>query len=92
MVVDANANPVKGLTQSDCTLSSLTEGVTVDQNIAIPVQGDLNAPNFYLRVGVSGNATSHIGSLEVPVETIKLPATQTAGHNSSADRVPANTL
>lgn len=52
----------------------LTEGVTFDQNIAIPVRKDANAPNFFLRVAVTENSTGHIGALEIPVESIHLPS------------------
>jgi len=57
--------------------SILIEGVTFDQTIAIPIRADANAPNFYLRTAVTETSTSHIGALEIPVESIHLPSAQT---------------
>jgi hypothetical protein len=45
----------------------MQNGMGVDQTIAIPTQG-----NFFLRLGVHDLTSDHIGTLEVPVETIKL--------------------
>jgi hypothetical protein len=61
----------------------LSEGVTFDQNIAIPARKDANAPNFFLRVAVTEAATNHIGALEIPAESIHLPPAQTLASKQS---------
>jgi VWFA-related protein len=48
-------------------------GVTFDQTLAIPTDG-----NYFLRVGVNEVASGHIGVLEIPTEWIKVVSAQTA--------------
>jgi VWFA-related protein len=45
----------------------MQNGMGIDQTIAVPTHG-----NFFLRLGVHDLNSDHIGTLEVPVETIKL--------------------
>jgi VWFA-related protein len=45
----------------------MQSGMGIDQTIAIPTHGE-----FFLRLGVHDLNSDHIGTLEVPVETIKL--------------------
>ena len=71
--IQASANNLENIT---------TDGVIFDENISIPTRReapavDVLAPNFFLRVGVDEVSTNHIGALEVPVESIKLPYAQT---------------
>jgi hypothetical protein len=66
---------------ADNLQSILTDGVTFDENISVPTRReapavDVLAPNFFLRVAVNENSTGHLGALEVPVETIRLPPPQ----------------
>lgn len=61
---------------ADSLQSILTQGVTFDENIAIPIRSDANAPHFYLRVAVTESSNSHIGVIEIPVESIQLPSAQ----------------
>ena len=49
-------------------MQAMRGGVGVTQKIAIPVRGD-----FFLRLGVHDVNSDHIGALEIPAESIKLP-------------------
>ena len=53
--------------------STLASGVTFDQTIAIPADG-----NFFLRTAVQEASTNRVGALEISTEQIKLPSAQTA--------------
>ena len=62
----------------------MASGVVFDQSVAVPVKpnagrsGPYTTPeSFYLRIGVNETATNHIGAIEIPVESIKLPPPQT---------------
>jgi hypothetical protein len=48
-------------------------GVSADQTIAIPIDGN----NYFLRVGVNEVSSGHLGALEVPAEWIKAVPTLT---------------
>ena len=58
----------------------MQNGMGIDETIAIPANG-----NFFLRLGVHDLNSDHIGTLEVPVETIKLLPPQ----NTSTTANPA---
>ena len=49
-----------------------TSGVTADQTVAIPTDGN----NYFLRVGVNEVSSGHLGALEVPAEWIKAAPAQ----------------
>ena len=68
---------------------ALTNGITYDQTIAVPLAGNPVPGNFFLRVGVNEASTGHIGSLEIPAEWIKLPP-QATGNDTAANPAPAN--
>jgi VWFA-related protein len=53
--------------------SIMTSGVTFDQTIAIPAEG-----NFFLRTAVQEGSNGRIGALEVSTGQIQLPPAQTA--------------
>jgi len=57
--------------------SGITRDIVFDQTIAVPVDGNPIPGNFFLRVGVAEHPSGHVGTLEVPTESINLPPQQT---------------
>jgi hypothetical protein len=51
----------------------MSNGISLDQTIAVPVHGQEIASSFFLRAGVEEVSTGNIGAIEVPADRIQLP-------------------
>jgi VWFA-related protein len=52
---------------------AVKSGITYDQTIAVPLEGNPAPGNFFLRVGIAERPSGHVGTIEIPSEWIKLP-------------------
>jgi hypothetical protein len=63
---------------------ALNSGITYDQTIAVPLDGNPNPGNFFIRVGVAERPSGHVGTIEIPTEWIKLPSPSNPHSNIAA--------
>jgi hypothetical protein len=52
---------------------ALNSGITFDQTVAVPLNGNPVPGSFFVRVGVAERPSGHVGTIEIPSEWIKLP-------------------
>jgi VWFA-related protein len=62
---------------------ALNSAIAYDQTIAVPLDGNPNPGNFFVRVGVAERPSGHVGTIEIPTEWIKLPPPQSLTSNGS---------
>jgi VWFA-related protein len=53
---------------------ALNSGITYDQTIAVPLDGNPIPGNFFVRAGVAERPSGHVGTIEIPAEWLKLPS------------------
>jgi hypothetical protein len=63
---------------------AVNSGITYDQTIAVPLDGNPNPGNFFVRVGVAERPSGHVGTIEIPAEWIKLPSPSNPHSNIAA--------